>query len=270
MDTRSVTTIKIDALSRMIVMNMLSGILPIYIVTEYQKSGGTWLGQMLASYLSLPFPRNRFPVIKPSILHGHVMPTPFLKNIACVFRDGRDAIVSSYYHMLFQNDRNSPHLIQHCRSRLQFEDYDDVKNNLPRFIDYIFTEHHEKTLTRRNQFTWAEFVDAWIDREVVKVKYEDLVENGVMTMTQVLEGLTNRDVDLAKLKQVVAEFSFENQSRRKPGEEDNASFLRKGKPGDWKSKFSKEAAEVFNGYAGKQLVQLGYEADDSWINFAAD
>jgi len=41
--------------------------------------------------------------------------------------------------------------------------------------------------------------------------------------------------------------------------------LRKGISGDWKNKFSREAKQIFNEYAGKELIQLGYEVDDSWI-----
>jgi hypothetical protein len=92
------------------------------------------------------------------------------------------------------------------------------------------------------------------------------VENGVNTMIEVIGSLTGKEVDVKFLENVVSNFSFENQSKRKPGDEDSSSFLRKGKPGDWKSKFSKEAAIVFNEYAGRELIQLGYEKDSSWID----
>jgi len=32
--------------------------------------------------------------------------------------------------------------------------------------------------------------------------------------------------------------------------------LRKGISGDWKNKFSREAKQIFNEYAGKELIQL--------------
>ena len=152
MDTRSVASIKTDALVRMAMHNLCSGLLPIYLVTEYQKSGGTWVGQMLSRYLDLPFPRNRLPVFSASVLHGHLMPTPLLKNVLCVFRDGRDATVSSYFHMLFESDKNSPHLVRGCRSDLQFSDYDDVQANMPRFIEYLFI-HYIQTIKSPKNFS---------------------------------------------------------------------------------------------------------------------
>lgn len=264
MENRSVLHIKLDGLIRLLMNNTLSGALPLYLVTEYQKSGGSWVGQMLSEYLQLPFPRNRIPSIRSSVLHGHIMPTPFLRNVLCVYRDGRDTVVSSYYHMLFESDKNSPHLVKRCRDDLGFADYDDVKNNMPRFIEYLFTEHHKKSLTRFNQFTWSEFVDAWYGKDVASVKYENLVVDAVSEMSQAIVKLTDKEVDVDRLQDIVFKYSFENQTKRKPGQEDKKSFLRKGQPGDWRNKFSREAAEIFNKYAGKELILLGYENDDSW------
>jgi Sulfotransferase domain len=265
MENRSMPHIKFDAVVRLLMQNTLSGALPLYIVTEYQKSGGSWVGQMVSEYLDLPFPRNRVPAIRSSVLHGHIMPTPFLKNVLCVYRDGRDTVVSSYFHMLFESDKNSPHLVKRCRDDLKFDDYDDVKENMPRFIEYLFTEHHVKTLFRRNQFTWAEFVDAWYDKKVASVKYEKLLSEPLAEMSQALKIMTNLDIDNERLQVIINKYSFENQTKRKPGQEDKKSFLRKGQAGDWKEKFTREAAETFNYYAGNQLKLLSYEDDDSWI-----
>ena len=54
-------------------VHLLSGVLPLYVVNEFPKSGGTWVGQMLGRALGVPFPRNRFPVLRPSIMHGHYL-----------------------------------------------------------------------------------------------------------------------------------------------------------------------------------------------------
>ena len=267
LDNRSIFEIKVDALTRLFLQNTVSGILPIYIVTEYQKSGGSWVGQMLSEYMDIPFPRNCFPVFKKSVQHGHLLPKPTMNNVVCVFRDGRDAVVSSYFHMLFESDKNSPKLVAICRDSLQFENYSDVYENLPKFIEYLFTEHHSRTLWRQNQFTWSEFVDAWWQRgDVVKVKYEDLIADCMAVMTEVLNELTSEAICVERLNDVVDKFSFENQTKRKPGVENTKSFLRKGQSGDWKEKFSLESAQVFEHFAGKQLIALGYESDSRWVS----
>ena len=60
-------------------------------------------------------------------------------------------------------------------------------------------------------------------------------------------------------------FSFERQSGRPSGEENKESFLRKGVIGDWRTRFSPQAREVFDRYAGEELILLGYERDRSWV-----
>jgi len=266
LDKRSIYEIKTDALVRSMFHGVLSGILPVYTVTEYQKSGGTWVGQMLAEYMDIPFPRNRFPVFSKSLLHGHLMHKPKMQNVICVFRDGRDAIVSSYFHMLFESDKNIKMLVDRCRSDLAFDDYYDVKKNLPTFIEYLFTEYHVKTMWRQNQFTWNEFVDAWWFNEgVVKVKYEDLITDCFSEVERMLTELLDAPVDKERLVKVIDDYSFEKQTKRKPGVEDTGSFLRKGQPGDWREKFSIKSAKVFDSYAGDQLIMLGYEKDKTWI-----
>ena len=61
--------------------------------------------------------------------------------------------------------------------------------------------------------------------------------------------------------------SFVPYSQLPPAIAENiSSFLRKGVAGDWKNKFNKEAAMIFDHYAGDMLIKLGYETDHNWIN----
>ena len=244
--------------------NTLSGVLPLYIVTEYPKSGGSWLSQMLADYLDVPFPRNERPKLKSSLMHGHMLYTPFMKNVVCLYRDGRDVMVSLYYHLLFENDKNSPIMVRNARNNLSFDDYEDIHENLGEFIEYIYLKESKSMSPYR--FTWGKFVENWSDKSAVFVKYEDLIDNCYESMEKTIYKLTGNDIEPNKLKTIVSKYSFQNQTKRKPGEEDIKSFIRKGKPGDWKEKFSKEAAEIFHNYYGRQMIQLGYITSNSWIN----
>ena len=89
----------------------LSGRLPLYVVTELPKSGGSWVSQMLSDYLCIPFPRNRFPRLETCVMHGHYLFGKRMKNVVVVLRDGRD-VVSYYYHCLFENELNNMRLVQ--------------------------------------------------------------------------------------------------------------------------------------------------------------
>jgi hypothetical protein len=195
-------------------------------------------------------------------MHGHLLYTPFLKNVFCVLRDGRDVVVSAYYHMLFENEKSSPLLAKKTRGALQFDDYDDIQKNLPRFIEYLFVIENRRMF----HFNWAEFINSWWGRrQAAFVRYEDLLAGAAETLKSPIERITGRGVDMTRLRAAEEQFSFARLVNRQAGEEDTRSFLRKGIAGDWKNKFTREAKEVFAHYAGEQLIRLGYETNNAWI-----
>lgn len=241
-------------------VSLCSTIIPLYTVNEYPKSGGTWLGQMLSRALNIPFPRNRFPILKPSIMHGHFLNSDGMRNVVILWRDGRDVMVSWYHHCLFVHEIDNDRLVKHVRKSLQFNDYEDVKGNLAKFIEYSFTKQ------RHPPFSWADFVNNWHDNQfAVFVKYEDLRINTPLNLQQLVTHLSGSSIDLEQCQTIADEFSFVKLAKRKPGEENRHSFLRKGLVGDWKNYFNSESCEVFNNYAGKELIKLGYENDDKWF-----
>lgn len=263
MDNRTSLQIKLDALQRLAMVNLLSGVLPLYIITEYPKSGGSWLAQMLADYLQVDFPRNRRPGLRSSVMHGHMLYSPLMKNVVCLFRDGRDVIVSLYYHMLFENDKNSHAFVKHVRSVTKFGDNEDIKRNLAEFIEFVVSR--ESKSISPFKFTWGDFVADWQERNVISVKYEQLISDCHASMASIIHQLTGNVPDHERLNAVVSKYSFENQTKRVPGSEDISSFIRKGVPGDWRGKFSKNAATTFHHYFGKQMISLGYIKNDEWI-----
>lgn len=251
---------KLEGLVRWLLVRFLSGHLPLYIVNEYPKSGGTWLGQMLGEALNLPFPRNCMPQLKPSIMHNHYLYPWGMKNIVVLFRDGRDVAVSWYYHCLYYNDRNNARLVNIVRKDLSFRDYDNITENLPEFIDYMFTRQ------KHPSFSWAQFVRHWHGRSgVVCCRYEDLRANAVGEIQRIVSELAGRHLDDAMARHVVEHFSFSKQAERMPGDENRGSFMRKGLVGDWINSFNRQSREAFDYYAGEELIRLGYEDDRSWI-----
>lgn len=252
---------KINAAQRLVMRHLMSGWLPLYLVTEYPKSGGSWVSQMLSDYFDVPFPRDRRPRLESCVLHGHFLPGPGLRNVCCVLRDGRDVMVSAYYHRLFQHERSGPKLIARNRSRVPFGNYDDVRANLPAFIRYMFETESKGAW----HFRWDEFVDSWAGTGVPIVHYERLLADTPDALGAAIGELTGEAPDRDRLDVIARKYSFENLAQRKAGEEDARSFLRKGIAGDWKAKFTREAAEVFDHYAGRTLIDLGYEANRGWI-----
>ena len=252
-----------EAVKRFAMLYGLSRVIPIYAVTEFPKSGGTWFSQMLSTYLDLPFARNNNPQpIRSSVLHGVYRYSPLIGRPTVVLRDGRDIMVSAYYHFLFVNETNLISAVEQKRKHLGFQDFDDIQANLPKFIEYMF-EDYAKPMRR---CSWRNFMDSWRDRPAVFVRYEELLGDCHKAMNRVIAELTNESIDEAKLAGVVEQYSWRKLAGRKPGTSKKGAFMRKGIAGDWKNNFTKQAAIVFDQVAGDTLVQWGYEPDRTWVD----
>src|SRR6266496_6715756 len=264
-DNRSYISKKYAALKRYYMWYCVSKKLDLILVSEFPKSGGTWYCQMLSDYLQLPYPRNRTPRLEKSVLHGHPLYSPHFNKIVCVIRDGRDVLVSCYHHMYFGNSIMQSSTVQHYRVRAPFKNFENIKENMPAHIEYMFT----KFTLGIEKINWSSFVQSYINKKnVVFVKYENLLSNAEKEMTGSIITLLDDShiIDSQRLQKVIQNNSFENLSKRKKGEENKTEFLRKGIAGDWKIYFSKEACQLFDYFGGNELMNLGYEFNHDWYN----
>jgi hypothetical protein len=254
--------IKARAAWRYGVTHSLASAIPLYIVNEFPRSGGTWLSRMLGLALDLPINRWTFQRLRPSVVHCCYAHPSGLRNVTVLWRDGRDALVSLYHHVCIRaHDGNNSVLVETVGARLPFKDLSNVKENLPAFIACAFTRK-----IAQPRFSWTEFVRNWAGRrDVVYARYEDLRAHPVQELQRICRETAGKEISEAKVRSVVDEMSFERQTGRKPGEEDKSSLARRGIAGDWKNYFSKEACQVFDHFAGTELVSLGYEKDRNWF-----
>lgn len=223
------------------------------IVNEYPKSGGSWLSQMLAECLDLPFPRNRLPMLKSCLMQCHILNPLGMRNVVVVWRDGRDVVVSYYYHLIVGHEFGEKRQFERNARLLGISDPTDIQSNLPRFIEGLMNN------TVGPSFTWPDFVSQWHGRPgVVETKYEDLLLNPTTEVTSIVNSISGRTIEVGKVNSVVEKYSFKSQSGRSSGNEKQGSFLRKGVAGDWVNHFSPEAIDVFNQYAARSLEVLGY------------
>jgi hypothetical protein len=251
---------KIEQAWRLASLHYLSAVIPIVLVTEFPRSGGTWLSQMLAECLELPFPRNRIPPPRKSLLHGHYPPSKNFRRLPCVFwlaRDGRDVMVSLYHHYLLWNEKNRkwPADILYHRKMLRFDDYEDVRSNLAAFMEFSFTHRPSPFVKFTHPGNWASFNRAWLEQDalpaskLVEVRYEALLKDGAAELARILTTATGESPSPTVVEAVVDRYRFDAQAGRKRGEEDSSSFLRKGVAGDWH--------------------RLVYESDRSWVKQTA-
>ncbi len=269
---------KIENGSRYFLVRSLPGLFDYFLVTEYPKSGGSWLGQLLSGYFDIPFPRNTFPKFGMSLVHGHYLPSKRSENIKRIFwliRDGRDVMVSLYYHYLFLTERSRDKLkdVLYYRRKLNFKNIEEIETNLPRFIEFIFTHKPSPVFRIGHEGNWQSFNEKWQnyllkskgDCNLINVSYEVLLADTGKEFERIILNITGEEADRIRVKKVVDKFSFLNQSKRNPGEENTGSFLRKGIVGDWRNKFSQEAREVFDYYGGEFLIKAGYENNHNWV-----
>ncbi len=257
---RSRLAVLLSAAWRHVLWRYASGRTPLYLVTEFPKSGGTWLCQLLSTLLDLPYPRNARPRIEPSVIHGHRLWDRRFRNVTVMHRDGRDIMVSAYFHYLGGHDANRGADAERHRRRAGIVNVSESADNMPRFIEYMYT----RRIHRFYDFTWSEFVDSWQGRDAAYVRYEDLLVDGVDALRRVLEHHGLEVPARERIEAVLQRFSFARQTGRQPGESDPNSFLRSGVHGDWKNHFSLEARQVFDHFAGEQLVKLGYASTRDW------
>jgi len=251
---------KLNGGLRYLLLHSCTRYFPFYVVNEYPKSGGSWVASMLSDALEVPFPRNRLPMLQSSILHGHFMQSWNVSNLLIMWRDGRDVLVSQYYHYLFYNDRGNSDLVNKCRNDLRFDNYEDIRSNLPAFMDYVYRDK------KHPRMSWSDFVGRWAGCDwCTHVKYEDLRMNPEQELARVVFELSGKQLDDAVIEKIVDDHSFMKQSGRQTGEQDIGSFLRKGIVGDWKNHFSEISMRKFDKYSGGSLIMLGYEESSDWV-----
>lgn len=237
-----------SAVRHKILIRSFSALAPFYLVNEFPKSGGTWLAQMLADALNVPFRRNAPIQIERSVTHGHFLNPVALRNVVIIWRDPRDVLVSLYYHCYFVNEHHNEPLVRLMKARCPFDDYSDIRANLPAFICFV----SQKSMSPF--FPWPEFVRAWTHRRgTVQTSYEALRVDAAGELARVVEALTDTVLPDGCAECVAERHSFTHAKQaadktRPAGTE--LSFIREGSLGGWRKHFTTDAETAFrkNGY----------------------
>lgn len=239
---------------------------PLVFVVGYPKSGTTWVTQLVADYLRLPYPQfSLLPIGCPAVVHGHDLVSPRDPRGVYSIRDGRDALVSFFFHMLRRvPEGERPTLTRVQRATLPgLVNKDDAAKVLPRFIERQMTH---PTSSRVN---WGRHVASYLEcrrSDWAMLRYEDLLSDGQRALSAAMATITDTAVDDERVAIALDRYSFARLSGRSKGQENRNSYLRKGEAGDWKNHFTREIAEIFDRACGDSLIGAGYEADRSWVS----
>lgn len=163
-----------------------------------------------------------------------------------IYRDPRDIVVS---HVFYVTDMEPNH-VQH-----------QYFKSLPDFNTRL------KTSILGRPDAEVEFFDIgtrfkayadWLDQpSVMKIHFEDLINNRTDTLNRIIDHLLER-VPLQASRQLILN-SLETSINPK-----KSPTFRSGKTGEWKKHFTEEHKKIFKEVAGDLLIKLGYEKDNNW------
>lgn len=230
-------------------------------VVEFPKCGGSWIRNMIRTYLGSGLYLGDRLIFPDAVIHTHRL---FRRSFAwpvVVVRDPRDMYVSMYHHENFYEGRATVAALERVYR------HDPAKSPADDFAAYL---EAKLTTVTHPVFFYSQFIDSWLGRPgSCLVRYEDFLEDAERELIRVIRFL-DREVDVARIESVVQENSFESQTRksygesRSSGEEDRSKFLRKGVAGDWRNIFNEKSCNLIRRFEGVSMRRLGYEPDDSW------
>jgi len=164
-----------------------------------------------------------------------------------VIRDPRDIIVSMVFSMAYSHALSPA--IEVSRSLL---------HALP---EEKWMEAGMLFLSQQSASMESWFAE--LPQNVLRVCYRDLVADTESTFGRMLDFLKIQAAP-QDVRRIVTGNSFEAQTGRKAGEEDQWSHLRKGRPGDWENHFTQAQAELFERTWPGWLCRMGYESHSEW------
>ena len=226
-------------------------------IVGYPKSGNTWLQNLVAGVIYGMDPRQTPDCVVQDLVpnvHGkkfykryraqmffktHELPRPDYRNVVYLLRDGRDVMVSYYWHnMALQNDS----------------------------VDFgRMVETGEGLFLCK----WHEHVERWrgnpFEARILTITYEDLKRNPVHELSRLCE-FANVDRGVAYLQQTAAAANFESMVAKEqefgwasPRWPKDKPFVRRGIAGSYKDEMPADVLRAFLDQAGQTLRKCGYE-----------
>ena len=114
-----------------------------------------------------------------------------VENTFVTMRDGRDVMVSYYYHSyyyhsMFFNELYNQRLVERIKSCLNIKQPEKVIKIVPRFVEF---SHQNRMFPR---FTWSEFARSWLSCEAHVIKYEELLVNAPDASSRAIKEVDGR------------------------------------------------------------------------------
>ncbi len=184
-------------------------------------------------------------------------------KIIHIYRDGRDVAVSLMHHF-WRLAKDQGGIFDLDPEEVEKRDaYQKDPDGFLAAGNSIFTEERLRQMAVRwNRRVLKASRDGgkFFGEGFVELCYEDLLEHPVRHLGR-LFGLLGARADEATVRRCIETNSFEKLARRSAGQENSASFFRKGVVGDWRGVFTARDREVFEEAAGEALSKMGYSLE---------
>jgi Sulfotransferase domain len=250
-------------LTNITMLPLLAKPLRITHLVEYPKCGGSWVRNMIRTYIgSAPNLGDRL-IFRDAVISAHRQDRRSFAFPVVIVRDPRDLYVSFYHHENNLEDREKALAIHRHFTHAPGL---DVRDNFALYLEAkLLKDTHP-------WFFYSQFVDSWQYRPgACMLRYEDFLDDPEQQLIRALRFL-NRPIDLERVREAVEINSFANQTRlrygeaRTSGKTDNTRFVRKGVAGDWKNHFNERSCRLLENLEGPTLRRLGYESNPDWID----
>ncbi len=234
---------------------------PFLVLTEFPRSGGNWIRDMLGDALQMPVPRmSRLPITFRAIIHNHDHrltrhPTVY------VVRDPRDVFLS-HFHKTVATLRSGSASVQRRVLSRHPSLAPILSGAAPMTCLGLGFYQEWSTRPLGARVAWNVHVRQFFDQPpetVVPVRYEDMLANGQQCLEAVVERLAGKKPPADVLAFAVARNEFGRQTNRKAGKADNQATKRQGLAGAWQREMPPEIADRIRSDMGDELEMAGYD-----------
>lgn len=179
-----------------------------------------------------------------------------------ILRDGRDVALSLMHHF-WRLSKDQGGIFDLDPEELEKRDaYLADKEGFVESGNSIFTEERLRQMAVRwsRRVTKASRDGRRFGPSFFQIRYEDLLAKPEENLKAMFELLGARSDDEV-VRRCVERNRFEKLARRSAGQEDSASFFRKGVVGNWRSVFTERDREIYEEVAGETLREMEYSLD---------